>query len=276
MASEASGLGSFITGATKLSRNPLGIIALFIVLVYGIAALALYATSLTGTERMPLVWFLVVFPIIVLGIFTWLVIAHSDKIYAPTDFRSDEEYLRWVQLRLESRSLKVVANLSLATAEASGTDRMDKVDVDQVVNVVQTAMRSTTVASDESDERILWVDDRPQANAHERRAFEAMGIHFSQVLNTQDALELLKSEAFIAIISDMARVEGKQEGLVLIDEVRKFDHKTPIFIYSTHKSDAEVAEIKKRGAQAVVSDPRDLFKTVVDYVTERRSRVLIG
>jgi hypothetical protein len=56
----ASPLQEFGRIAQKLSRNPLGIIALFIVSVYGIAGLVLGASSrnLEHSERLPLVWFL--------------------------------------------------------------------------------------------------------------------------------------------------------------------------------------------------------------------------
>lgn len=59
----ASPLHDFGRIAQRLSRNPLGIVALFIVLVYGIAGLVLGASSsnLEHSERLPLVWFLVVF-----------------------------------------------------------------------------------------------------------------------------------------------------------------------------------------------------------------------
>jgi hypothetical protein len=57
--------------AVALARNPLGVIALFIVLVYGLAALVtVSAGSLTAIERTPLIYFLVVFPVLVLGVFT--------------------------------------------------------------------------------------------------------------------------------------------------------------------------------------------------------------
>jgi hypothetical protein len=57
--------------AKGLSRNPLGIIALFIVLVYGFAALVTtFNSSFTHAERLPLVYFLVIFPVLVLGVFT--------------------------------------------------------------------------------------------------------------------------------------------------------------------------------------------------------------
>ena len=60
--------------ARGLARRPLGIIALFIVLVYGLASLVTaFAGSLTAAERLPLVYFLVIFPVLVLVIFTWLV-----------------------------------------------------------------------------------------------------------------------------------------------------------------------------------------------------------
>jgi hypothetical protein len=76
--------------------NPLGIIALFIVLVYGIAALVLAASAdnLAPDERLPLVWFLVVFPGLVLGVFYRLVSKHHVKLYAPEDFRDENGFFR--------------------------------------------------------------------------------------------------------------------------------------------------------------------------------------
>ena len=52
---------SFGDTAQGLARNPLGIIALFIVMVYGFAAMATaFAGSFTPGERQPLIWFLVI------------------------------------------------------------------------------------------------------------------------------------------------------------------------------------------------------------------------
>lgn len=93
-----SELSSFGATAKGLARNPLGIIALFIVLIYGFAALTLgFNTKLEAAERTPLVWFLVLFPVAVLILFGWLVSRHHEKLYAPSDFRSDEVFLRRVQ-----------------------------------------------------------------------------------------------------------------------------------------------------------------------------------
>jgi len=76
--------------AKNLARNPLGIIALFIVLVYGFASLMVgFSGKLTANERAPVIWFLVVFPVLVLFMFSWLVSHHHAKLYSPADFRQD-------------------------------------------------------------------------------------------------------------------------------------------------------------------------------------------
>lgn len=77
------------------ARNPLGIIALFISLIYGISALLLGVSidklSVTNQER--LVWFVVIFPCAVLAAFLWLVAKHHKKLYGPGDYRTDEGFL---------------------------------------------------------------------------------------------------------------------------------------------------------------------------------------
>lgn len=56
---------------------------MFIVLVYGFACLLTgFSSSLSPGERLPLVYFLVGFPVLVLAVFAWLVSAHS-KLFAP-------------------------------------------------------------------------------------------------------------------------------------------------------------------------------------------------
>ncbi len=84
---------SFGNAAKSLARNPLGIIALFLVLVYGLACLVAGFTKFEPGERTPLVWFIVVFPVCILVAFYRLVAKHHVKLYAPSDFRNDESFL---------------------------------------------------------------------------------------------------------------------------------------------------------------------------------------
>ena len=86
----------FMKYARQLARNPLGIIALFISLIYGFASLLLNsaAETLTVAERWPLIGFIVVFPLLVLAVFYRLVTHHHGKLYAPGDYDKDRSFMR--------------------------------------------------------------------------------------------------------------------------------------------------------------------------------------
>lgn len=81
--------------AVKLSQGPLGIIALFLVLIHGFASLVLAVASDIGDgNRSLLVWFLVLFPVGVFLVFAWLVSSHHEKLYPPGAFRQEEYFFR--------------------------------------------------------------------------------------------------------------------------------------------------------------------------------------
>lgn len=116
-----SDLSTFSSAAKGLTKNPLGIIALFIVLVYGFASLTLGVTSnLESAERLPLVWFLVVFPFAVLLLFGWLVSGYHEHLYAPGDYRSDESFHKKRELS-ERRVAEVKAEQEVLKARIRET-----------------------------------------------------------------------------------------------------------------------------------------------------------
>jgi cytochrome c oxidase subunit IV len=93
MDNQVEGFGKVAAG---LARNPLGIIALFIVLVYGFACLVTaFAGSFSEVERLPLIYFLVTFPILVLCIFSWLVSRHSGTQLSPHFFERQNATGGW-------------------------------------------------------------------------------------------------------------------------------------------------------------------------------------
>jgi hypothetical protein len=106
--------------ARRLAYNPLGIIALFIVLCYAIACslFGLEAQHLQPNERWPLVWFVVGFPVVVLFVFTWLVAKHHTKLYAPKDFPDSSTYLRTLGIEEQKRKLDEEVAEAIAQAPA--------------------------------------------------------------------------------------------------------------------------------------------------------------
>lgn len=83
--------GDFEQTAVKLSQGPLGIIALFIVLIHGFASLVLgFSQQLEQGNRTILVWFIVLFPVFVFSVFAWLVSTRHQKLYPPTAYRNED------------------------------------------------------------------------------------------------------------------------------------------------------------------------------------------
>lgn len=113
---------SFGSTARKLSRNPLGIISLFIVLLYGIASLVLGSSSgsFEPPGRLILIGFLALFPFVVLGVFGWLVSRHHEKLYGPGDYESDDAFLNTLSPEIQRQRLdEEVFEMTGGEADAS-------------------------------------------------------------------------------------------------------------------------------------------------------------
>jgi CheY-like chemotaxis protein len=132
---------------------------------------------------------------------------------------------------------------------------------------VLAGFRATEYLSAESSEdwrnKILWVDDRPENNVYERQAMESMGLEFTLALSTSEALRILASRPFAAIISDMGRKEGPREGYVLLEAIRATDKTTPFFIYAGSRAPQHQREAAMRGAQGTTNIADELISMVV-------------
>jgi len=94
------------SAVSNLVKNPLGIIGLFILLVYGIASLLIGIggkTIFSENQIWLLVIFLIGFPLIVLAVFYWLVTRHHEKLYAPKDYQNDDAFLKTISITKASK-----------------------------------------------------------------------------------------------------------------------------------------------------------------------------
>lgn len=122
-----------------LVKNPLGIVALFISLIYSIANLLLGATAstLSADERHPLILFIVFFPVLVLGVFYFLVSRHHGKLYAPGDYKDDKSFLR--TLSPEEQETKIQREVSDAIPQGdSALSTEQSRSISSVPNPVRT------------------------------------------------------------------------------------------------------------------------------------------
>jgi hypothetical protein len=133
-------LSSFGKTASRLAHNPLGVLALFLVLVYGFACLVVGfgADSLNGSaERLPLIWFLVLFPVMVLYVFYLLVTRHHHKLYAPSDYKDEKLFVtplepEVVNGRAKEEALEIAVSEQLPVSEAAPKESISQHSVDQI------------------------------------------------------------------------------------------------------------------------------------------------
>ena len=167
--------------------------------------------------------------------------------------------------------MAAAASLAAAATRRPGADA-EETDFSQIADAVRGATPGESSREDSWESRILWVDDRPENNVYERKAFEALGLSFSLALSTDEALALLRGNRFGAVISDMGRREGLREGYVLLEAIRGEGIETPFFIYAGSNLPEHKREAADRGAQGSTNNPEELFRMVTRAVIARKRR----
>ncbi|WP_028835946.1 MULTISPECIES: hypothetical protein [unclassified Pseudoalteromonas] len=117
-------------------RNPLGIVALFISLIYGFASLLLgsSADKLEPLERWPLILFIVIFPFSVLYVFYKLVTDHHGKLYSPSDYNTDDSFLKTLsvkelEIKLEEDVNEAVATQLNTSKNEASVEQLSRADI---------------------------------------------------------------------------------------------------------------------------------------------------
>ena len=110
---------------------------------------------------------------------------------------------------------------------------------------------------------VLWVDDRPNNNVHERQALEALGGRFVLAKSTDEAVEKLNRGSCDAIISDMGRPPDPRAGYTLLDKLRGAGDRTPFIIYAGSRDPEHRAEAIQHGAVGCTNRPDELFEMVL-------------
>ena len=118
--------------ATRLSRNPLGIITLFILLIYSFATLLLsfQGKGLEFGQKWCFTIFLIAFPVLVLVDFNILVIFHHTKLYGPYDYRSDDAFFNAISAKEAEKKYeeKVKEDIEIAS-ESEKNKAQNKINV---------------------------------------------------------------------------------------------------------------------------------------------------
>lgn len=131
-----------------------------------------------------------------------------------------------------------------------------------------------TMSEQNINKKLLWVDNKPDNNKDERKMFENESIAFDLALSTNEALEYLKDNKYLAIISDMGRKEGAQEGYVLLDKLREIDKNIPLFFYAGSNLEEHKKMALERGAQGSTNNSAELYKMVMNLIQKNENSII--
>ncbi len=135
-------------------RNPLGIIALFATICYMIAGLvfSIGLDKLNGPgERLPFIWFIIIFPVVLFAVFVVLVWFHHEKLYSPSDFKDEANFVKLTQQERERKYREEAVEMSMsetATAQINndGINEVLKKERENLPTYIYSAQNSAHLA----------------------------------------------------------------------------------------------------------------------------------
>lgn len=162
---------------------------------------------------------------------------------------------------------KAEAAVLVAAAVGKGQHAVAQPGEAPIAELSEKVHETIDVAFDErgasrvAGQRILWVDDKPQNNAYERKALEAMGLRIDLADSTEAALDRLRRRDYDLVISDMKRGGDVQAGLKLLAAASQEAPGLPVVVYSL--STALHEQALAHGAKGATASTDELFDLVL-------------
>jgi PleD family two-component response regulator len=148
-------------------------------------------------------------------------------------------------------------------------DLQDRLNAIEARTAPQDRQEVEKAISSPRPAKLLWVDDRPDANVYERARAKDAGYEVLQAESTAAAHRSLASDGPVQlIITDMARVEAggtynRTAGLDLIRDLRKAGDLTPVIVYSSSRSLAPVQDdLNQQPNVASTTSPTELISLI--------------
>jgi len=136
-----------LSAAAAVVRNPLSVIAMFVLLVEAIATVTLIQVRAEAQIAVPLVWFIVVFPTLIALLFFGTLWWGHQFLYSPMEYRSDESFLTAMHRLQRVEARQEAADLNPRTADETQSlqvvDRLLKLgDIRAAVRVGRTFLEA--------------------------------------------------------------------------------------------------------------------------------------
>jgi CheY-like chemotaxis protein len=174
-----------------------------------------------------------------------------------------------VRQALRTRAFKVkVGGAELSVEQATEQLRRQVTDLQSQV-AAQLVERSPAAAAapwpSQGRPTVLWVDDKPEANALEIAKLRDDGVEVLQARSTAEAMDVLTLRRGVqVVITDLGRVEDGEyrphAGLTLLRQLREAGFEQPVLVYTSARGvERDREDAVAAGAQRVTASPTELF-----------------
>ncbi|GHB11426.1 response regulator [Modicisalibacter luteus] len=242
------------TAAVSLTKSPLGILALFIVLIYGFAALVVGSENNNLEDLKPLIYFMLIFPHFVFFGFIWLVAKHHTKLYGPSDYKHESNFIASQYYTIASLAAASVKNSYIYSSTSSNVN---------IKRIVDSVLNNYKKQDKPEAKKIIWIDDNPSNNIYEREALESQGITVDIADSSAKALDMISRNKYSLVISDLDREGNPKEGFILLEKLRSGAYLTPFLFYTGSATENLKNEAISKGADGLIDRPLELFSQVM-------------
>jgi CheY-like chemotaxis protein len=188
----------------------------------------------------------------------WLLFAIGVVVWLRHEIRDRASSLSGVNLP---------GGLALQFAEKVGQVAEERGKVLPGSAQTRLARRAERHAGAVNGMRLLWIDDDVDSTKPEREALTRIGVHITTATSSEEALDLLTTETYDLILSDIARGDDPQAGISFAAKLRESGNAVPVVFYI---ADLDATKGVPAPAVGITDRPSELVHLVFDQAERLR------
>ena len=184
-------------------KNPIGVIGIFLVLTEAIASTVIVKSNLNDFQNTILVIFVVLFPCLVLGAFYLLVTKHHKKLYSPSDYKDEQNFVKTYNNNTQKNESVIVDTETMTQKEENDENiaiiKKALMDIAQLQKKIIPTVEDSIISENDKENYISNLDDFLMGTFEDEEE-RILKVEISPMYNCSKLLEELLKQNYIASI----------------------------------------------------------------------------
>lgn len=184
-------------------KNPIGVIGIFLVLTEAIASTVIVKSNLNDFQNTILVIFVALFPCLVLWAFYLLVTKHHKKLYSPSDYKDEQNFVKTYNNNTQKNESVIVDTETMTQKEENDESvaiiKKALMDVAQLQKKIIPTVEDSIISENDKKNYISNLDDFLMGTFEDKEE-RTLKVKISPMYNCSKLLEELLKQNYIASI----------------------------------------------------------------------------